>query len=225
MGARVLVVDDDVRAASATAELLRRAGYAVDVALGGREAVDRVRALPPDLMLLDFDMSDMDAAEVLDELKGPRPLPGFPVLILTGARLSSGDQAFGLDHGASDYILKGVDRQILLARVRRALREREGTPREVVRGRLRLDPEAATVQLDGRALAFEPKPFWVLYHLALREGVVVSRAELLRVVWRSDYQGFEHAVEQAVYAVRRALGEPGWIQTVPRFGYRFVTLG
>ena len=221
MTATVLVVDDEPRAAQVTAELLRRAGFLVEVAVSGQEAVTRAAARPPDAMLLDFDMPDMDAPEVLDQLRrGGERLP-FPVLILTGARPASGDQVMGLERGATDYLLKGVDRQVLLARLKSAMRDWRGGPGLLVRGRLRVDPEARLALLDGRPLRLQPKPFWVLHQLALREGAAVSREELLRQVWGTSYRGFEHTVSQAVYAVRKALGEDGWIDAVPGHGYRF----
>ena len=122
--ARLLVVDDEPRTAELTAELLRRAGYAVDVALSGSEALASVRSGTPDLMLLDYEMPDMDAPEVLDELRSGADRLSFPVIILTGARPSPGDQVLSIERGAADYIAKGTDRQVLLARVRGALRDR-----------------------------------------------------------------------------------------------------
>jgi DNA-binding response OmpR family regulator len=221
MSATVLVVDDEPRAAQVTAELLRRAGFSVEVATTGLEAVQRASSRAPDAMLLDFDMPDMDAPEVLDQLRsGGERLP-FPVLILTGARPASGDQVLGLERGATDYLLKGVDRQVLLARLKAALRDWRDAGRPVTRGRLRIDPAARLATLDGRPLRLQPKPFLVLYELGLRDGEAVSREELLRRVWGTDYRGFEHTVSQAVYAIRQALGEEGWIEAVPGHGYRF----
>ena len=128
----------------------------------------------------------------------------------------------GLDRGATDYIVKGTDRQVLLARVRGALRTRETTSRSVVRGRLRIDASRGEASLGGRALKLERRPLLMLQVLASRAGQVVTRSELLERVWGSSYAGFEHSVEQAVHEVRRALQEPGWIETVRGIGYRFV---
>jgi DNA-binding response OmpR family regulator len=221
--AKLLVVDDEPRTAELTAELLRRAGYVVDVAFSGGDALARVHANPPDLMLLDYEMPDMEAPEVLDQLRSGGDRIAFPVIILTGARHAAGDQVMGLEHGATDYIAKGTDRQVLLARVRGALRERGGTDRVLVRGRLRVDAGRGEAWLDGRALKLERRPLLMLQMLAGRTGEVVTRGELLERVWGSSYAGFEHSVEQAVHEVRRALREPGWIETVRGIGYRFVT--
>jgi len=173
--AKLLVVDDEPRTAELTAELLRRAGYVVDVAVSGADALARARLSPPDLMLLDYEMPDMDAPEVL------------------------------------------------LARVRGALRDRATTQRVVVRGRLRVDVLRGEAWLGDRALKLERRPLLMLQLLASRTGEVVTRAELLESVWGSSYAGFDHSVEQAVHEVRRALQEPGWIETVRGIGYRFVT--
>jgi DNA-binding response OmpR family regulator len=220
--AKLLVVDDEPRMAEITAEILRRAGYVVDVARSGGEALERVRTGTPDLMLLDYEMPDMEAPEVLDSLRlGEQRIP-FPVIILTGARHSPADQVVGIEHGATDYIVKGTDRQVILARVRGALRERAASPGAVVRGRLHVDASHGEARLGSRSLKLERRPLMMLQLLAQRSGEVVPRAELLERVWGSSYKGFEHSMEQAVHQVRRELREPGWIQTVRGIGYRLV---
>ncbi|HEV2036545.1 MAG TPA: response regulator transcription factor [Candidatus Dormibacteraeota bacterium] len=221
--AKLLVVDDEPRAAELTAELLRRAGYAVEVAVSGTEALERVRASSPDLMLLDYEMPDMQAPEVLDLLRSGGDRVAFPVIILTGARFSPGDQVVGIERGATDYIVKGTDRQVLLARIKGALRERATTDRVLVRGRIRVDAAKGEAWIGERALKLERRPLMMLQLLAGRPGEVVSRGELLERVWGNSYAGFEHSVEQAVHEIRRALNEPGWIETVRGIGYRFVT--
>jgi DNA-binding response OmpR family regulator len=222
MTAKLLVVDDEPRTAELTAELLRRAGYAVDVAGSGGEALERVRSGSPDLMLLDYEMPDMEAPEVLDSLRSGTDHVPFPVIIFTGARHAPGDQVVGIERGAADYIVKGTDRQVLLARVRGALRERASAPGALTRGRLRVDAARGEARLGDRALKLERRPLLMLQLLAAREGQAVTRAELLEQVWGSSYAGFEHSLEQAVHQIRRELREPGWIETVRGVGYRFV---
>jgi len=223
--AKLLVVDDEPRTAELTAELLRRAGYVVEVAVSGTEALARVRAGSPDLMLLDYEMPDMEAPEVLDLLRSGGDRVGFPVIILTGARFAAGDQVLGIERGATDYILKGTDRQVLLARIRGALRDTGTADRVVVRGRLRIDVARGQAWLDERPLKLERRPLLMLEVLASRTGEVVTRAEILERVWGTRYAGFEHSIEQAAHEVRSALKESGWIQTVRGIGYRFVTKG
>ena len=222
MTAKLLVVDDEPRAAELTAELLRRAGYAVEIAISGTEALERVRLNSPDLMLLDYEMPDMEAPEVLDTLRAGADRIAFPVIILTGARHAPGDQVVGIEHGATDYIVKGTDRQVLLARVRGALRERAPEARVVVAGQLRIDLARGQATLGDRALKLERRPLHMLQLLASRPGEVVGRAELLERVWGTNYAGFEHSVEQAAHQIRRALMDPAWIETVRGIGYRLV---
>jgi DNA-binding response OmpR family regulator len=219
---RLLVVDDEPRTAELTAELLRRAGYAVDIAVSGTQALESVRSNSPDLMLLDYEMPDMEATEVLDSLRSGADRIAFPVIIFTGARHAPGDQVLGIEHGATDYIVKGTDRQVLLARVKGALRERVPESRVVISGRLRIDLARGQAWLGERALKLERRPLLMLQLLAARPGEVVGRPELLERVWGTSYTGFEHSVEQAVHELRRALKEPGWIETVRGIGYRFV---
>jgi DNA-binding response OmpR family regulator len=221
--AKLLVVDDEPRTAELTAAVLRRAGYVVEVAISGTEALQRVRASSPDLMLLDYEMPDMEAPEVLDQLRSGGGTIDFPVIILTGARGAAADQVVGIDRGATDYIVKGTDRQVLLARIRSALRDRSTGDRIVVRGRLRVDAARGQAWLGEQALKLERRPLMMLQLLAGRPGEVVTRSELLERVWGSNYAGFEHSLEQAVHEVRRAMHEPGWIETVRGIGYRFVT--
>jgi len=222
MTARLLVVDDEPRTAELTAELLRRAGYTVDIAVSGTEALRSVRSSSPDLMLLDYEMPDMEAPEVLDLLRSGANRIAFPVIILTGARHAPADQVLGIDHGATDYIVKGTDRQVLLARIRGALRASVPEARVVVSGRLRIDLARGQAWLGDRDVKLERRPLRMLHLLAGRPGEVVGRPELLEQVWGTKYAGFEHSLEQAVHQIRRALDEPGWIETVRGIGYRFV---
>jgi len=222
MTARLLVVDDEPRTAELTAELLRRAGYTFDIAVSGTEALRSVRSSSPDLMLLDYEMPDMEAPEVLDLLRSGANRIAFPVIILTGARHAPADQVLGIDHGATDYIVKGTDRQVLLARIRGALRASVPEARVVVSGRLRIDLARGQAWLGDRDVKLERRPLLMLHLLAGRPGEVVGRPELLEQVWGTKYAGFEHSLEQAVHQIRRALDEPGWIETVRGIGYRFV---
>lgn len=222
MTSRLLVVDDELRTAEVTAALLRRAGYVVEIAVSGTEALASVRSSSPDLMLLDYEMPDMEAPEVLDSLRSGADRIGFPVIILTGARRGAGDQVLGIERGATDYIAKGTDRQVLLARVRGALRDRAPESRVITSGRLRIDLSSGEAWLGDRLIKLERRPLLMLQLLAGRPGEVVGRDELLERVWGTNYAGFEHSVEQAAHQIRRALKEPGWIETVRGIGYRFV---
>src|ERR1051326_2462699 len=151
----------------------------VDVASSGTEALERIRIGTPDLMLLDYEMPDMEAPEVLDSLRSGGKRVPFPVIILTGARHAPGDQVLGLERGATDFIVKGTDRQVMLARVRGALRERAAVAGAVARGRLQVDASRGEARLGNRQLKLERRPLFMLQLLANGAGEVVPRAELL----------------------------------------------
>jgi two-component system response regulator RstA len=223
-GARILVVEDDPELASLSMGVLERAGYEVMVAHTGAEGIRISREHLPDLTLLDFELPDMDAIEVLDVIRDGAERTPSPVLILTGARHGASDQVRGLEHGATDYLAKGLDRAIFLARIRATLREHRRDDGAIRRGALLIDPRSGTVRLDGGVLHLDRTPMLLLYQLAKQEGAVLTREELLRLVWNSNYIGFERSVDQAVYSVRKSLGDPHWIQTIAGFGYRFRVL-
>lgn len=113
-------------------------------------------------MLLDYEMPDMEAPEVLDQLRAGGDRIDFPVIILTGARHAAGDQVLGIERGATDYILKGTDKQVLLARIRGALRERGTTDRVVVRGRVRINAARGEAWLGEQQLKLERRPLLML---------------------------------------------------------------
>ncbi len=219
--AKLLVVDDDLRSARVIAELLRRAGYAVEIAGGGAEALERARTDPPDLMVLDYQMPDVDGEAVLNELTAPDGSTEFPILILTGGRVQPADEAYSLGIGAVDYVRKGGDTGVLVSRIGSALRKHPGTGTYLRRGRLLIDTAAGKVWLSGQPVQLDHRPLEVLLYLAQREGALVAKVELLEVVWGSNYRGFLHSVEQSVWAIRNALGERAWIETVYMRGYRF----
>src|SRR6266550_1155126 len=205
MTAKLLVVDDEPRTAELTAEILRRAGYSVDVAGSGTEALEQVRLASPDLMLLDYEMPDMEAPEVLDSLRSGGERIAFPVIILTGARHSPADQVVGIERGATDYIVKGTDRQVMLARVRGALRERASAPGAVVRGRLHVDAARGEARLGDRHLKLERRPLLMLQLLANRSGEVVSRAISSRSVGSDTGSSSRTELAGALHRLRSTL--------------------
>ena len=195
----------------------------MDVAGGGAEALERVRAEPPDLMVLDYEMPEIDGEQVLAELRAPDGSTEFPVLILTGGRVEAADEAYSFEIGAVDYVRKGGDTGVLVSRIGSALRRHRPSQTYLRRGRLLIDTLADRAWLAGRELGLEHRQLQVLKYLVQHTGAVVDKGELLETFWGSGYAGLTHSVEQAVWAVRKALGEPGWIETVHRRGYRFET--
>jgi len=220
-----LIVDDDRPLAEVVGVTLRRFGHDVDVAVTGAEALEMINAAEPDVILLDYVLPDIDGAAVLDALREPDGSIPIPVMIFTGGRTTPSDQVYGLRKGAIDYIDKGISGEVLVARLENAVRF---SRRAAQRGRLlelgslTLDMRGMRATVAGRDVELENRHWGLLTYLAQRPGTVVSRGELLEHVWGTSYPGFQHAVDQAVYEVRRRLGDPRWIETVRRRGYRFA---
>ena len=215
---RILVTEDEPRVAAAIARGLEREGAAVDVAGDGERALFLARVHPYDVVVLDRDVPGVHGDDVCRALNAERP--ATKVLMLTAAA-SIEDVVDGLRLGADDYMVKPFRFAELLARVH-ALARRAGIarPAVLVRGDLRLDPARHVVVRAGREVDLSPKEFGVLLELMAAEGTVVSAEALLERVWDANVDPFTNTVRMTVMKLRRKLGEPAVIRTVPGAGYR-----
>ncbi|MFC1440523.1 response regulator transcription factor [Streptacidiphilus sp. N1-10] len=215
---RVLVVEDHELLAAAIGTGLRRAGMAVDIALDGRDALDRAAVTGYDVVVLDRDLPGVHGDEVCRTLVAERP--ESRVLMLTAAA-GVRDRVQGLGIGADDYLPKPFDFSELVARIR-ALGRRPATslPPVLEGGGLTLDPGRRTASRAGRSLALSPKEFAVLECLLTHEGRVVSAEELLERVWDEAANPFTNTVKTTIGRLRAKLGDPPVIETVREAGYR-----
>lgn len=220
---RLLVVDDEATVRELLSAALRFAGFGVASAATGTEAVESAQEEPPDLVLLDVMLPDMDGFEVvrrLRELRTPSRGP-VPVLFLT-ARDRQSDKVTGLSLGADDYVTKPFDLEELIARIRAILRRTAGHPTDLLRaGPLTLDPAGHQVTRDGAAVRLSATEFRLLRYLMENAGQVVSKAQILDRVWRYDFGGDASIVDTYISYVRRKVdgGEPKLIHTVHGVGY------
>ncbi|TDD64254.1 response regulator transcription factor [Jiangella aurantiaca] len=220
---RLLVVDDEATVRELLSAALRFAGFGVSSAATGTEAVETAQEEPPDLVLLDVMLPDMDGFEVVRRL---RALPGrrhgpVPVLFLT-ARDRQADKVTGLSLGADDYVTKPFDLEELIARIRAILRRTTGHPADLLKtGPLTLDPAGHQVTRDGLPVRVSPTEFRLLRYLMENAGQVVSKAQILDRVWRYDFGGDASIVDTYISYLRRKVdaGEPKLIQTVHGVGY------
>ncbi|MFG3442926.1 response regulator transcription factor [Nonomuraea sp. NPDC047897] len=215
---RVLVVEDHEELALTVAAGLRREGMAVDVVLDGRDALARASANHYDVVVLDRDLPGLHGDEVCKSLAGT----GCParVLMLTAAGTID-DRVTGLGVGADDYLSKPFAFAELVARIRAlARRAHRALPPVFVHGDLRLDPATRIVTRDGRRLPLSPKEFAVLELLLAAQGAVVSAEDLLERGWDEFADPFTHTVKVTISRLRRKLGDPPLIETVPQAGYR-----
>ena len=215
---RILVAEDEPRVAAAIARGLRRRGAAVDVAPDGADALFQARVHPYDVVVLDRDLPTLHGDEVCRALSAEQP--GTKILMLTAAR-GLADVVEGLALGADDYLGKPFRFEELVARVH-ALARRSGTARPPVlrRGGVELDPARRTAARDGAELGLSSKEFGVLEALLAADGAVVSAEALLERVWDANVDPFTNTVRMTVMKLRRKLGPPELVETVPGAGYR-----
>ncbi|MFC5816120.1 response regulator transcription factor [Nonomuraea harbinensis] len=225
-GERLLVVDDEPTVKELLAATLRFAGFTVSSADSGTRALEAARRDPPDLVLLDVMLPDLDGFEVLRRLRtlpraGGRPGP-VPVLFLT-ARDATADKINGLRLGGDDYVTKPFDLEELLARIRAILRRTGASPGDhtLTVGDLEVDPEGHQVTRGGFPVRLSPTEFRLLRHLAENAGRVLPKADILQHVWRYDFAGDSSIVDTYISYLRRKLdtGGPRLIHTVHGVGY------
>ncbi len=215
---RVLIVEDERPIAEPLAEGLRREGFEVDWAATGAAALE---ADEPDVVLLDLRLPDMDGLDVCRSIRARSQVP----IIIVSARGDEPDRVVGLELGADDYVVKPFGLRELIARIRAVTRRGKKPPADgtVQIGELEVDPRARRVRLGGRELDLTPKEFEVLAMLARDPGAVVSRRSLLDEVWETSWYGSTKTIDVHVAALRRKLGDAGWIETVRGVGFRLRT--
>ncbi|MET0735524.1 MAG: response regulator transcription factor [Microbacterium sp.] len=215
---RVLIVEDEPLMAEAIRDGLRLEAIAADVAGDGDSAQELLSINEYDIAILDRDIPGPSGDEVARGIIADGS--GIPILMLTAAdRLD--DKASGFELGADDYLTKPFELRELVLRIR-ALDRRRAQSRPPVReiAGLRLDPFRREVYRDGRYVALTRKQFAVLEVLVDAEGGVVSAEQLLERAWDENADPFTNAVRITVSALRKRLGEPWAIVTVPGVGYR-----
>ena len=217
---RVLLAEDEPRVAAAIARGLRRHGAAVDVAADGAEALEAFRVHPYDVVVLDRDLPRVHGDDVCRAINVEAP--DTKVLMVTAARTTD-DLVHGLSLGADDYLPKPFRFAELVARVQ-ALARRAGAARPAVlrRAGLELDPARRVATRDGQELTLSPKEFGVLEVLLAADGGVVSLEELLEQVWDASVDPFTNTVRMTIMKLRRKLGDPSVLETVPGAGYRIA---
>ena len=221
---RILVVDDDHDIRVLLRALLERANFVVDEADSGRGALQRLSTEPPALVILDVGMSDMDGYETLERI---RDVSDVPVIMLT-ARTQELEKVRGLTAGADDYVAKPFGRQELLARVQALLR-RTGGRAEVTETYadelLEIDYAQRRVVVAGREVQLTPLEFKLLSAFVHNRDQVLSREQLLELVWGDPYGVSGDQVKLYVGYLRKKLDpeapDRAPIETVRGFGYRY----
>lgn len=214
---RVLIVEDELYLAEAVRDGLSRASIAADIVADGDAALAAVDVLRYDVVLLDRDLPGTHGDEVCRILNTRDDRPA--ILMLTAAR-RLGDKIGGFEIGADDYLAKPFEFAELLARVR-ALGRRTFTtrPTKLEASGVTLDPFRHEVYRDGRFVRLSRKEFAVLEELMREPGGVVSAETLLERAWDENANPFTNSVKVTISTLRRKIGEPWVIRTVPGIGY------
>jgi two-component system alkaline phosphatase synthesis response regulator PhoP len=222
--ATILIVDDEQDILDMIEYNLRKDGHNVRMAHNGREALSKLTPVP-DLIVLDIMMPEMNGMELCRHLKDNESTAGIPVLFLT-AKAGETDEVSGLDIGADDYLQKPVSIAVLQARIRAALRRRAltspGDSRiELLDGRVVIDKSSFAVQHGGSEHRLARKVFLLLWELALNNGRVLTREQLLNRIWGDDTVVGDRTLDVHIRRIREQLGEfGGIIETVKGIGYR-----
>ncbi len=225
MANTILVVDDEKNIVQLARLYLGNEGFRVEEAYDGKQALEKARAVSPDLIVLDIMMPEMDGLSVCKEL---RKTSNVPVIVLT-ARDDDIDKIVGLEIGADDYMTKPFNPRELVARVKAVLRRSQGgvvaeAPLEV--GDIHLDPARREVTVGGKPITLRAKEFDLLAAFMRYEGVVLDRERLLSLVWGQDFYGDTRTIDVHVAWLREKLnGATARVQTVWGVGYKLVLDG
>ncbi|MCZ4605577.1 response regulator transcription factor [Streptomyces sp. Lzd4kr] len=233
---RLLLIEDDDRIAQPLTEGLGRYGFTVDRVRTG--AAGLTSDCSPDLVLLDLGLPDMDGLDVCRSLRARSSIP----IIMITARGEEADRVAGLELGADDYMAKPFGVRELVARIR-AVTRRTGAlpavpsgpytapamppaaPAPQRLGSLRLDRRTREVTVGGSEVALSPREFDLLAYLAQDPGAVHSRQQIMDAVWDPHFFGPTKTLDAHVAALRRKLGDAGWITTARGVGFRLTVPG
>ena len=220
--ATIMVVDDEPNIIELVRLYLKKEGYRVEAASTGSDALSRLSTIKPAIIVLDLMLPDIDGFEVCRQI---RKKSDVPILMLT-ARKDDIDKIVGLELGADDYLTKPFNPRELVARVKAVLRRYHIGPRSskaIEVGNLIIDLPRREVTIEGQPLKLRTKEFDLLVTLAQNLEIVLSREQLLELVWGFDYYGETRTVDVHVNHLREKIAQSSaQIQTVRGTGYKII---
>jgi DNA-binding response OmpR family regulator len=217
---KLLIIEDDVRLREIISDYFAAKGFLVFDAADGAMALEKLDHADFDIVLLDIMMPQLDGFTVCRAI---RKKSSMPVIFLT-ARNDEGDVLLGYELGADDYITKPFSLPVLYAKVQALIkRARNMESDSFCFEGMSINTQNRSVSISGRSVNLAPKEYDLLVYLAANEGRVLSREQILRVVWGYDYFGDVRAVDTHVKKLRAAMGSQSWrIKTVIKAGYQFM---
>lgn len=222
---RILVVEDEEDILELVRYNLAKEGYRVTTAATGEQALDAAASQPPDLVVLDLMLPEIDGLEVCRRLKREERTQCVPIVMLT-AKGEESDIVTGLELGADDYVTKPFSPRVLTARIKAVLRrnaQAEPTEQDTLTTKhLVIHPGRHEVHMDGHLVELTFSEFRILHFLARRPGWVFTRYQIVDAVRGPDYPVTERAVDVQIVGLRKKLGKLGTcIKTVRGVGYKF----
>jgi len=219
---KILIVDDDPDIIEILTYNLSNEGYNVKSAVNGIEAIKKAKKFIPDIILLDVMMPEMDGIEACSNLREIESLSKSMIIFLS-ARGEDFTQIAAFDAGADDYINKPVKPKILLKKIssisRRILSENNNTSNIII-GSLSIDRESYTVTLEKNEISLPRKEFELLYLLASKPGKVLTRDEIMLIVWGTQVVVGDRTIDVHIRKLREKIGEK-YIKTIKGVGYKF----
>lgn len=219
---RVLVIEDDNAVAAGVIDGLADANFETAHVQTGAAAIVAMTEFMPDIVLLDLGLPDMDGTDVCRTIRLTSATP----IIVVSARDEEIDRVLALEMGADDYLVKPFGMRELIARIR-AVSRRSGAgdptdkaPPSDFAG-LTIDSRTRRVSLGGGEIYLTPKEFDLLAYLASDAGAVFKRSDILHEVWDTNWYGTTKTLDAHIAAIRKKLGDPGWIVSVRGIGFRF----
>jgi DNA-binding response OmpR family regulator len=219
---KVLVVEDDASVADGIIDGLTDAAFDVHHSATGAAALADFGTFAPDLVLLDLGLPDMDGTDVCRSIRKDSSVP----IIVVSARGDEIDRVVSLEMGADDYVVKPFGMRELVARIRAVARrtapnETPAGPVERSFGPLSIDTRTQRVSLSGSDIHLTPTEFELLVYLTEDPGAVCRRSDILNDVWDTNWFGTTKTLDAHVAAIRKKLGNAGWIESVRGVGFRF----
>ena len=220
MAERILIVEDEINIATPVKTYLEKAGFDVDHALTGADALRLMEATPPNLIVLDLNLPDIDGLEVCRRIRATSQVP----IIMVTARDDDIDKIVGLEVGADDYLTKPFNVRELVARVKAILRRAPTAAQPIggvlTHGGVSIDRGRHEVLLNGEVVQLAPKEFDLLWTLLEERGNVLTRDQLLERVWGYTFAGDTRTVDVHVRQLRRKLGDDCPVVPVWGVGYK-----
>lgn len=226
MKEKILIVDDEKEISELLAIYLNNEGYDVEKAFDGKEALEKIKAHPPDVMILDIMLEDIDGFSLCQKI---RENYFFPILMLT-SKIDFGDKILGLTVGADDYMTKPFNPLEVVARIRTQLRRSGRYNQEIgvsedtvsIRG-LAINKKEHKCTLNGKPLSLTPIEFEIVWYLCEHLGTVVSSEALFEAIWREKYMDNNNTVMAHIGRIREKMQDSGrhpkYIKTVWGVGY------